>query len=109
MLLLALHFFIIMYVLFLGFLMYAALMQAWHRLKIGIKILVVPVLLVFGGFDVLFNLTFGSAIFWERPRQLTFSARLCKHMFEPGWRGKLADAFAVPLNAIFPNHIHPTL
>ena len=35
--------------------------------------------------------------------------RLSTHIFEPDWRGRLADAIAVPLNAIYPNHIHSIL
>jgi hypothetical protein len=97
------------YALFVGFAAYAAIIQAWSKLKIGIKILYIPVLLVFGLSDVLFNLTIGSVLFWERAYTYTFSQRLCQHLNDTGWRGHLAGAFSVPLNAIYPNHIHPNL
>jgi len=95
-----------MYILFLGFLIYASILQAWSKLKIGIKILLVPVLVVFGGADVLFNFTLGSLLFLERARTYTFSQRLCQHLNDAGWKGHLAGAFSVPLNAIYPGHIH---
>jgi hypothetical protein len=97
------------YALLLGFTMYASIIQAWDRLKIGMKVLLAPVLIVFGGADVLFNFTVGSALFWERAYTLTFSQRLCQHLNDVDWRGHLAGAFSVPLNAIYPDHIHPLL
>jgi hypothetical protein len=109
MLKLALYVFLWMYLLFLGFLIYAAVMQAWSRLKIGLKVLLAPVLLAVGGLDVAFNLVVGTVLFWERPKQFTFSHRCCQHLNDPTWRGHVAGAFSVPLNAIFPNHIHPVL
>lgn len=94
------------YVLFLAFTMYASILQAWGRLKIGIKILVFPALLIFGIIDVIFNLVVGSILFRELPRQFTLSQRLCQHLIDPDWRGHIAGAIAVPLNAIYPDHIH---
>jgi len=109
MLKLAFDVFLWMYILFLGFTMYASIIQAWHKLKIGIKVLLAPVLLVFGGIDVIFNLVIGSLLFWERPKKFTFSERLCFHLTDADWRGRIAGAFSVPLNAIYPDHIHPLL
>lgn len=103
----ALYAFLSMYVLFLGFLIYAAVLQAWPKLKIGIKVLLIPVLLAFGGFDILFNFTIGSVLFLERAHTYTFSQRLCQHLNNPGWRGAMAGAFSVPLNAVYPGHIQP--
>lgn len=106
---LALYAFAWMYLLFLGFTMYASIIQAWWKLKIGIKIMLVPVLLVFGGLDASFDLVVGSILFLELPRKFTFSQRLCRHLNDAGWRGHVAGAFAVPLNAIYPDHIHRIL
>ncbi len=97
------------YLLFIGFAMYASIIQAWNKLKIGIKIIYAPVLIIFGLADILFNLTIGSLLFWERAYTYTFSQRLCSHLNDVGWKGHLAGAFSVPLNAICPGHIHPVL
>lgn len=97
------------YFLFVGFAVYASFIQAWDKLKIGIKVLYAPVLIVFGLADVVFNFTIGSAMFLERAKTLTFSQRLNAHLNDPNWRGQLAGAFSVPLNALYPNHIHPVL
>jgi len=96
------------YVLFIGFFFYAAALQAWNRLKIGIKILVAPALCVFGVIDIAFNVVVGSIIFWELPfvHGLTFSQRCSYHLTTPGYKGKVAGAFSVPLNAVLPGHIH---
>lgn len=94
-----------MYLLFLGFMIYAASKRAWNRLKIGIKILLAPVLVVFGVIDVLFNAVIGSIIFLEPPRTMTFSQRCSSHLYRNDWRGSVAGAFSVPLNAIDPDHI----
>ena len=93
------------YALLLGFLAYAAAKHAWWRLKIGIKLLLVPAFLFFGVLDVAFNLTFGSLLFLDVPRELTFSQRCSRHLYDLGWRGRVAGAFSVPLNAIDPGHI----
>lgn len=97
--------FLWMYVLFQGFLIYASVKRAWPRLKIGIKVMQVPILLVFGLIDVLFNIVIGSILFLELPRQLTFSQRCCVHLHDTGWRGSIAGAFSVPLNVIDEGHI----
>lgn len=101
----AIYAFVWMYLLFLGFLIYAASKHAWHRLKIGIKILLAPVLIVFGIIDVLFNIVVGTVLFLELPRTMTFSQRCSRHLYRNDWRGTVARAFAVPLNAIDPEHI----
>lgn len=93
------------YGLFLGFLAYVAAKTSWHRMKIGIKVLIVPAFLLFGLLDVLFNATIGSALFLDIPRDLTFSERCSRHLFDGNWRGRIAGAFAVALNAIDEDHI----
>ena len=93
------------YALFACFAMYAAIIQAWSKLKIGIKVLYAPMLIVFGLMDVLFNFTFGSLLFWERARTYTFSQRLSSHLNDTDWKGRISKAFAIPLNAIYPGHI----
>lgn len=100
-----LHFIGVTYLLFLGFLMYAAVAQSWTRLKIGIKILLAPALLFFGAIDVAYNILVGSILFWEFPPCWTFSQRCSIHLYDKGIRGKIAGAFSVPLNAVLKDHI----
>lgn len=63
---------------------------------------------LFGLIDALFDLVIGSIIFVELPfiHGITFSQRCCYHLNDNGFRGKIAGAFSVPLNAILPEHIH---
>ena len=94
------------YVTFLGFMVYASAKAAWRRLKIGIKVLLIPALLIFGALDVvLLNAVVGTLLFMEPPKELTFSQRCSRHFYTDGWRGRMARAFAVPLNAIDIGHI----
>jgi len=93
------------YTTFLGFMVYVSAKQSWDRLKFGIKLLLLPAITFFGILDVLFNATVGSLLFLALPRELTFSQRLNHYVTTQGWRGSVARAFAVPLNAISPNHI----
>lgn len=94
-----------MYVLFLGFLIYAAAKRAWPRLKIGIKVLLAPALLAFGLIDVLFNIVIGTILFLELPTTWTFSQRCSRHLHDAGWRGSIAGAFSVPLNVVDEGHV----
>lgn len=97
------------YVLLVGFFFYASVIQAWPKLKIGIKVLVAPTVALVGLIDVAFDLVIGSIIFLELPnfkRNYTFSQRCCVHFHDADWRGKVAGVFSVPLNAIVPGHIH---
>ena len=93
------------YIFFLGFFTYAAAKHAWKRMKIGIKLLVLPAILVFGVLDFTFNLIIGTILFLEIPTTFTFSARCALHLQDTNFRGKLARAFAFMLNSIDPNHI----
>ena len=95
------------YALYVGFFMYGSAIQAWNRLKIAFKILIAPVVIIFGIMDVGFNVVFGSIMFLEPPfiHGITFSQRCCHWYILSGWRSSLAGAWSVPLNEIVPNHI----
>jgi len=67
--------------------------------------LLIPALLFFGALDVILNATIGTLMFWELPHTVTFSQRCSRHFYSNDWRGRLARAFAVPLNAIDIGHI----
>lgn len=55
--------------------------------------------------DAAFNVTFGTVLFRELPRELLFSARVQRH-----WRADKGDRMAAfwarQLNAIDPDHVH---
>ena len=54
--------------------------------------------------DVAFNLTFGTVMFVELPREWLFSHRVQRHVTSDGWRLSLALFFAKQLN-VFDDHI----
>ncbi len=93
------------YLMLIGFLIYAATKHAWYELKFGMKVLIAPAIIVFACIDVLFNVIIGSLMFIELPTQLTFSERCIKHYKQNTWRGSIARAFSIPLNAIDKDHI----
>ncbi|HQS59958.1 MAG: hypothetical protein B7Y56_03375 [Gallionellales bacterium 35-53-114] len=96
------------WLLLIGFFIYATVEASWHRLKIGIKILVAPVVIVFGLLDVIFDFVFGSIMFLEPPGwfsgRFTFSQRCEHHWNDEGLRGVIADAHCFLLNSILPGH-----
>lgn len=51
-------------------------------------------------YDVIYNTTVGSLLFWEWPRVEPLTARLKRHYLVVGWRGSLARLFCDKL-------IHP--
>lgn len=94
--------------LLLGFFFYAGVESSWNRLKIGIKILVLPIVVVFGILDFLFDAVFGSIMYLELPGwfsgRFTFSMRCEYHRYDSGFRGVIADAYCYLLNSIVPGH-----
>lgn len=97
------------WLLLIGFMVYDSAKEAWPRMKVGIKILVSPVLIVFGVSDVLFDATAGTVMFgfelpgWHKSR-FTFSSRCAYHKKDSGFRGVIARAFCTTLNSIMPGH-----
>lgn len=53
-------------------------------------ILGVPVLLATATIDVVINLTIGTLLFLDKPREATLSQRMGRLCKEGGWRGKVA-------------------
>ena len=49
-----------------------------------------PMLVFFGLLDVTVNLTIGTVLFLELPRQWTLSQRCSRHYRMPGWRGRVS-------------------
>jgi hypothetical protein len=53
-----------------------------------------PLIVVALVIDVIFNVTFGSVLFVDAPREWLFTHRLNRYVFAPGkttWRGRLAE------------------
>lgn len=58
--------------------------------------------------DCAFNVTFGTAMFLELPRELLFSSRVQRHFRRShDWRFSLAQFWAKQLNQMDPGHIRP--
>jgi hypothetical protein len=68
------------WLLLIGFFFYATVEVSWHRLKIGIKILVLPVVIVFGLLDILFDTVVGTVLFCELPGWPTVSPEMRKQL-----------------------------
>lgn len=60
------------------------------QLTTAAKIIGYPILAVGLAVDVLFNATWGSLLFLERPHELLFTDRVSRLNDDTGWRGKLA-------------------
>jgi hypothetical protein len=56
--------------------------------------------------DVAFNVTFGTLMFRELPRELLFTSRVQRHYMTDGSRGRMAAFWARQLNQIDATHIH---
>lgn len=59
-------------------------------------------------FDVLFNLTWGSVIFRELPREFLFTQRVKRHLrekYHSSRRGRIAREWQIRLNKVMPDHI----
>jgi hypothetical protein len=55
--------------------------------------------------DVAFNLTFGTVMYLELPRELLFTARCQRHFRGERWRQRLAAFWAKQLNAFDSGHV----
>lgn len=95
--------------LLIGFFVYVTAVTSWPRMLIGIKILVSPVIVIFGVADVIFDTVAGTIMFGLEPpgwfeKRFTFSARCEYHVNDAGFKGVIADAFCFTLNTISPGH-----
>lgn len=72
------------------------------------KVHLLPLAVIGLVLDALFNLTFGTVMFRERPHELLFSSRVQRHVRSgSGKRFGLAMFWARVLNAFDPDHIKP--
>lgn len=79
------------YILWLLFLAVMALNWRWHALPKVVKALALPAVIVSVALDVLFNVTIGTVLFLEFPRQWTFSQRVGSYKRRIDWRAPLAQ------------------
>lgn len=78
------------------------------KLTLAMKILGYPVLFFGLALDLVLNVTIGSLLFLEIPREYTLSERLWRHSQEStGYRQKVAEVIRVNLlDAIDPSGVH---
>lgn len=81
--------------LYVMWILYVALQALDRARRAGLlsrtaRVLSVPMLLIAGPLDVLINVTLGTLMFGQIPRELTLSQRLERHVAHTGWRGALA-------------------
>jgi hypothetical protein len=96
------------WLLLIGFIFYAGALSAWGNMRIGIKILIAPALIIFFFADVIFDMVAGTILFRELPgwteKRFTFSQRCEYHWLDAGFNGSVAGAFCFLLNSISKNH-----
>lgn len=69
------------------------------------KVMLFPLAVAGLALDVLFNLTFGSVMYLELPREWLFTKRCQRHVGDPGSRGRMARFWAKQLNLFDPGHV----
>jgi hypothetical protein len=68
-------------------------------------VILFPLVLIGLALDVAFNVTFGTLLYRELPRELLFTARCKRHFRGDGSRKRMADWWAKQLNQFDPGHI----
>lgn len=79
------------YGLWLLFLAVMALQWKWRMLSLPVRVLAAPAVLFAVLFDFLFNVTLGTLLFLDLPRQWTFSQRVGSYKQRIDWRAPLAE------------------
>lgn len=96
-------FFVLGYALIISYLTYCSIIRTWSDLPKAVKILLLPLSPLYF-VDVLFNVTFGTLMFVEWPKTLTFTRRCDSHLLDTDWRGIEARYICRILNLFSPNH-----
>jgi hypothetical protein len=65
----------------------------------------IPIILIAGIIDFLFNQTIGRLMFLEWRYTFTFSERLDSHFLDTDWRGSVARDIGNAIDKILPGHI----
>lgn len=87
---------------------YVAIMHASAirgRLTLYWKVMLYPLAVAGLLLDVAFNLTFGTLLFRELPRELLFTSRCNRHIKGDGSRKRMAQFWAKQLNQFDEDHI----
>lgn len=87
---------------------FVAIMHAKARraeLSIYWRVMLWPLATIGLVLDVAFNVTFGTLMFRELPRELLFTSRCKRHFHGRGRRQRLAAWWARQLNQFDPGHI----
>lgn len=79
------------YILWLLFLAVMALNWRWHALPKSVRAIALPAALTAVLLDFLFNITIGTLLFLDLPRQWTFSQRVGQYKRRIDWRAPLAE------------------
>jgi len=83
-----------------------ALRDAGYDFSLWTKAPMYTLLVIFAVADVLFNVTWGSIIFREPPKEGFFTDRVKRHVKEStGWRLDKAEEWKHRLNAFDPGHV----
>lgn len=85
--------------------MHAKAVHERGELTIYWRVMLLPLAVVGLLLDVAFNLTFGTLMFRELPRELLFTARCQRHVRGVGRRRPLALWWARQLNQFDPGHV----
>lgn len=96
---------IYIYLFYICFVVYAGCQSAIINKKWSALIPVLPILLIAGLMDIVFNQIFGRILFLEWKYTLTFSERLDLHFHDMTWRGTLARDIGDYIDKILPMHI----
>jgi hypothetical protein len=68
------------------------------------RVILLPLAVIGLVLDAVFNLTFGTLMYRELPRELLFTSRCKRHKRGDGWRKNLAEWFCRNLNVFDPGH-----
>lgn len=78
------------YIFWLLYVLCASAKNAWHKLSIPVRVLLIPCAVVGGVMDVAFNILVATVLLLDPPHEWTFTQRLDRYEVETGWRQTFA-------------------
>jgi hypothetical protein len=85
--------------------MHARAVMKREALTLFWRVNLLPLAVIGFALDVAFNLTFGTLMYRELPRELLFTTRTKRHFAGTGSRKRMADFWARQLNLLDPGHV----
>lgn len=85
--------------------MHANAVRKHGSLTVYWVVMLLPLAIIGLALDVAFNLTFGTLMYFELPRELLFTTRCKRHFHGHGRRQRLAEFWARQLNQFEVGHI----